>query len=148
MPGKPVLLFVAITMVLALFAITPGMASAWGDCGNSYYGCGYNYNHNYNYGYTGCGYNYGCYGYPQNYYTYGNYGYQYNHGYRYTYNYNYGYRNSYYGYGQGYNSYRVQWGDTLSRIAARYGVSVGYLQRLNGISNPNYIWAGQLLRVR
>ncbi len=43
--------------------------------------------------------------------------------------------------------YQVHWGDTLSKIAARYGVSTYYLQTLNGIHNPNYIRAGQWLRV-
>ena len=44
--------------------------------------------------------------------------------------------------------YRVQRGDTLARIANRFHTSVGYLQRLNGIWNPNVIYAGQVLCVR
>lgn len=43
--------------------------------------------------------------------------------------------------------YRVHWGDTLSRIARRYGTSVWYMLRINYIGNPNYIRAGQYLRV-
>ncbi len=43
--------------------------------------------------------------------------------------------------------YQVKWGDTLSSIAARYGVSTTYLQQINGIANRNFIWAGQWLRV-
>lgn len=45
------------------------------------------------------------------------------------------------------STYTVQSGDTLGAIAARYGVSTGYLQRLNGIANANLIWVGQQLRV-
>ncbi len=39
----------------------------------------------------------------------------------------------------------VQWGETLSIIAARYGVTVNAIVSANGISNPNYIYAGQSL---
>ena len=45
------------------------------------------------------------------------------------------------------NFYTVQRGDTLSGIARRYGVSTQYLVRLNGISNPNLIYPGQMLKV-
>ena len=41
----------------------------------------------------------------------------------------------------------VQFGETLTGIAARFGTSVFTLMRLNGISNPNCIFAGQRLRV-
>ena len=44
-------------------------------------------------------------------------------------------------------SYRVQSGDTLIRIAARFGISVSALQEYNNISNPNSIRIGQLLKV-
>lgn len=44
-------------------------------------------------------------------------------------------------------AYRVRWGDTLSRIAARYHTSVWYLVRLNGLPNANRIYSGQVLRV-
>jgi LysM repeat protein len=42
----------------------------------------------------------------------------------------------------------VGYGDNLFRIALRYGTTVGRLQALNGIANPNYIRAGQSLCVR
>jgi LysM repeat protein len=38
-------------------------------------------------------------------------------------------------------------GETLSGIAARSGTSVFTLMRLNGICNPNCIFAGQTLRI-
>jgi LysM repeat protein len=41
--------------------------------------------------------------------------------------------------------YIVRYGDTLSEIAYRYGVSVGALVRVNGLVNPNWICAGQRL---
>lgn len=41
--------------------------------------------------------------------------------------------------------HRVQRGETLSTIAARYGVSVATLADLNGLSRPYLIRAGQLL---
>jgi LysM repeat protein len=44
-------------------------------------------------------------------------------------------------------SYRVQSGDTLLRIAARFGVTVSVLQTHNNISNPNSIRIGQLIRI-
>jgi LysM repeat protein len=44
-------------------------------------------------------------------------------------------------------TYIVRAGDTLGRIAARYGTSVQNLMRLNGLTNPNLIWVGQRLRV-
>ena len=43
-------------------------------------------------------------------------------------------------------TYVVQRGDTLSRIAAKLGVSVGQLVQQNAIQNPNRIWPGQVLR--
>lgn len=43
--------------------------------------------------------------------------------------------------------YIVQPGDTLSKIAARYGTTVQTLMSLNGLSNPDRIWAGQRLRI-
>jgi hypothetical protein len=43
--------------------------------------------------------------------------------------------------------YEVQWGDTLSKIAARYGVSTWTLVEMNDIEHVNHIWAGQWLRV-
>jgi membrane-bound lytic murein transglycosylase D len=41
--------------------------------------------------------------------------------------------------------HRVQSGDTLSQIAARYGVSLAALERANGLNNRNFIRAGQQL---
>ena len=44
-------------------------------------------------------------------------------------------------------SYTVVGGDTLSSIAARFGTTWSALAQLNGISNPNFIYVGQVLRV-
>lgn len=44
--------------------------------------------------------------------------------------------------------YTVQCGDTLSRIAARFGTSTSKLAQWNGIWNANLIYAGQALCVR
>jgi len=44
-------------------------------------------------------------------------------------------------------TYTVKRGDTLSGIASKYGTSVATLQKLNGISNPNKIYAGQKLKI-
>jgi LysM repeat protein/GH25 family lysozyme M1 (1,4-beta-N-acetylmuramidase) len=44
-------------------------------------------------------------------------------------------------------TYTVRYGDTLSGIAAKYGTSYQSLASLNGISNPNYLSVGQVLRV-
>lgn len=52
--------------------------------------------------------------------------------------------------GQGTSSggaYVVARGDTLSKIAARFGTTVAALARANGIKNPNLIRVGQVLRV-
>ena len=46
-----------------------------------------------------------------------------------------------------YKTYTVVWGDTLSGIAARFGTSVEYLARLNGIPNVNRIYVGQVLKI-
>ena len=45
------------------------------------------------------------------------------------------------------SEYRVQSGDTLNAIAARFGVSVTALQTLNGITNPRLLRVGQLLKI-
>lgn len=42
-------------------------------------------------------------------------------------------------------NYTVQWGDTLSAIAVRYGTTVYAISQANGIVNPNLIYAGQVL---
>lgn len=44
--------------------------------------------------------------------------------------------------------YKVQSGDTLSAIASKYGTTYQAIAKLNGISNPNLIYAGQILRVK
>lgn len=43
--------------------------------------------------------------------------------------------------------YVVKSGDTLGRIASRYGTTWQRLQELNGLSNPNWIYPGQRLKV-
>lgn len=43
--------------------------------------------------------------------------------------------------------YVVRYGDTVSGIAWRHGVSVNSLVRANGIANPNCIYAGQRLYI-
>ena len=47
--------------------------------------------------------------------------------------------------GNGY--YTVRRGDTLSEIAKRNGLSSGDLMRLNGLTNANFVWVGQQLRL-
>lgn len=44
-------------------------------------------------------------------------------------------------------TYTVRSGDTLSAIAARYDTTVSKLQSLNNISNANYIYVGQKLKI-
>lgn len=44
--------------------------------------------------------------------------------------------------------YTVKRGDTLSGIASKYGTTYQKIAQLNGISNPNLIYAGQRLRVK
>ncbi|MDW8325844.1 MAG: LysM peptidoglycan-binding domain-containing protein [Anaerolineales bacterium] len=43
--------------------------------------------------------------------------------------------------------YTVQPGDTLARIAARFGVSVQAIMLANGLTNPNLIFVGQRLTI-
>lgn len=43
--------------------------------------------------------------------------------------------------------YTIQQGDTLSRIAQSFGVSVSDLIAYNGIANPDSIQAGQRLKI-
>ncbi len=45
------------------------------------------------------------------------------------------------------SGYRVQFGDTLSSLAWRHGVSLWALAQANGIHNMNYIYAGQCLTI-
>ncbi|MHB8625231.1 MAG: LysM peptidoglycan-binding domain-containing protein [Aggregatilineales bacterium] len=47
----------------------------------------------------------------------------------------------------GTTTYVVQPGDTLFRIALRYNVTVAQIAALNGIANPNLIFAGQTLQI-
>lgn len=44
-------------------------------------------------------------------------------------------------------SYRVRAGDTLSAIAARFGVSVAAIEQLNGIKDPRLLQIGQVLKI-
>ncbi|MCI1634581.1 MAG: LysM peptidoglycan-binding domain-containing protein [Liquorilactobacillus nagelii] len=44
--------------------------------------------------------------------------------------------------------YTVRKGDTVSKIASEYSVSVSQIKNLSGLKNVNYIWAGQSLRVK
>jgi LysM repeat protein len=43
--------------------------------------------------------------------------------------------------------YVVHRGENLFRIGVRHGVSWWYLAQINGLHNPNYIWAGMVLTV-
>lgn len=45
------------------------------------------------------------------------------------------------------STYIVQSGDTLSEIASKFGTTVQYLVRINGISNPNLIYPGEVLKI-
>lgn len=47
----------------------------------------------------------------------------------------------------GAQAYTVRYGDTLSAIASSYGTSISALASLNGISNPNWIYPGQVLKL-
>lgn len=44
--------------------------------------------------------------------------------------------------------YVVKHGDTLSGIASKYGTTYQHLAQINGIANPNRIYAGQKIRVK
>ena len=45
------------------------------------------------------------------------------------------------------SDYQIQPGDTLSKIAKQYGVTVKQLQEANGIKNPNLIFSGKTLKI-
>ncbi len=47
----------------------------------------------------------------------------------------------------GIQTHVVQYGETLSSIATKYGTTYQALASLNGLSNPNMIYAGQVLKV-
>jgi LysM repeat protein len=49
--------------------------------------------------------------------------------------------------GSGGGVYVVRYGDTLYSIAVRYGTSVQAIMQANGLSNPNFVWVGQQLRI-
>lgn len=44
-------------------------------------------------------------------------------------------------------SYTISYGDTLGGIASKFGTSVASLQAINGISNPNFVYAGQTINI-
>lgn len=44
--------------------------------------------------------------------------------------------------------YTIKSGDTLSGIASKYGTTYQKLAQMNGIANPNVIYAGQKIRVK
>lgn len=44
--------------------------------------------------------------------------------------------------------YVVKRGDTLSGIASKYGTTYQRLAQINGIADPNKIYAGQKIRVK
>ena len=46
------------------------------------------------------------------------------------------------------NTYVIRSGDTLSLIASKYGTTYQELARINGIGNPNLIYAGQIIKIR
>ena len=50
-------------------------------------------------------------------------------------------------YSSSYNSYTVANGDTLGKIAQKFGTTYQELARINGISNPNFIQIGQVLKI-
>jgi len=49
--------------------------------------------------------------------------------------------------GAGQETYTVQRGDNLTQIAARFGMTVAAISRLNGVANPSQIYVGQVLRL-
>lgn len=49
---------------------------------------------------------------------------------------------------KGHTYYKIQPGDTLSGISAKFGTSVNQLCAWNGIANPNRIYAGTTIRVK
>ena len=47
----------------------------------------------------------------------------------------------------GYTFYTVKPGDNLFRISLRFGVNMYAIMQANGLTNPNYVYAGQVLRI-
>ena len=43
--------------------------------------------------------------------------------------------------------YKIKYGDTLSKIALKYDSTVSEIAKLNNITNPNKIYAGNILRI-
>ena len=43
--------------------------------------------------------------------------------------------------------HRVQWGENLTQIARWYGTTIWAIVQENGLNNPNWIYAGQWLRI-
>ena len=43
--------------------------------------------------------------------------------------------------------YTIQSGDTLAKIAEQYGTTVEALAKLNGIADPDKIWAGDVIKI-
>ena len=43
--------------------------------------------------------------------------------------------------------YTIKKGNTLTQIARKFGVTIESIVRLNGIRNPNLIFAGERLRI-
>lgn len=44
-------------------------------------------------------------------------------------------------------AYRIRWGDTLSEIAVASGTSTEHLAQINGIADPDLIYAGDQLMI-
>ena len=44
--------------------------------------------------------------------------------------------------------YTIKWGDTLTKISNKFGVSINQLMEWNNIKDANKIFAGQLIRVK
>jgi hypothetical protein len=112
-------------------------------------GCGWQGCDGYGYqGNSGCGWQ-GCDGYGWNYGGYDYQGHGWNNGGYYGDGGSWNSGCSYgCGYGYGNGTYVVQRGDTLAKIAARFGTSWYQLCVLNGLWNPNLIYVGQVLRVQ
>jgi LysM repeat protein len=114
-----------------------GYDNCYSNCYGNSYGNGYgnSYGSGYDNGNGNCYSN--CYG--------NNYGSNYGN------SYSNGYDNGYASYGapnNGDGTYCIQRGDTLRMIAARYGTTVWNLLALNPqIYNPNWIYAGQVIRL-
>jgi LysM repeat protein len=49
--------------------------------------------------------------------------------------------------GKGYVTYRVRRGDTLSKIARRYGTSISRILAANGITDPDNLRIGETLKI-